>query len=230
MGAEQPLTTNSLRRIYQAAAGGTKIPLALELKKKIVAAEKQLEKAVQSESSIVPVSVEIISTIPTPAAEQAASESVKTNSQLEEITNKMVGTKTIVAPGARDAPKFNSNRPEELRRFLRQMEDLWKEADISDDSKKKEMLGKYADCGSEEEWAAFETYKDNYSWEQFKRELYENYPEAAEAERGTPQRLRQVCRDTREVSLGDTQALYAFRRKFQAEAKKLLVPPAVMSN
>jgi hypothetical protein len=36
--------------------------------------------------------------------------------------------KTMISPAARDAPKFSSNRPQELRRFLRLMEDLWKEA------------------------------------------------------------------------------------------------------
>ena len=157
---------------------------------------------------------------------------LKQEPQLEEprLVVKMTNHKNMVAPGTRDAPRFQSRRPEELRRFLRQMEDLWRDAEITDPRIKKQSLGKYADYESEEEWSAFRTYNDPHSWEDFKKELYDNYPEAAEAERGTPQRIREVCKDQNELELGDMQGLYAFRRKFMAEAKKLLVPPAVMSN
>ena len=69
-----------------------------------------------------------------------------------------------------------------------------------------------------------------YSWEEFKKELIENYPEAAEAERGTPARIRQICRDTKDIRLGDLAALYAFRRQFITEAKKLNKDPPAMAN
>ncbi|KAF8806711.1 hypothetical protein BYT27DRAFT_7102176, partial [Phlegmacium glaucopus] len=142
----------------------------------------------------------------------------------------MAGTKTMVAPGTRDAPKFSSKKPQELRRFLRQMEDLWKEAGIVDDEDKKTSIGKYADQESEEEWTALETHEQGHSWEEFKKELVENYPESAAAERGTPARIRQLCAETRNIRLGDLQALYAFRRAFMSEAKKLLKAPAAMAN
>ena len=142
----------------------------------------------------------------------------------------------MIAPSARDAPSFSSRRPHELRRFLRNMEDLYKEADIKDDEEKKASLGKYADQESEEEWSALETFQKGNTWDEFKDELMENYPEAAEAERGTPARIKQLCRDTMEkadrhgIRLGDLGALYAFRRAFMAEAKKLKVSPPAMSN
>jgi hypothetical protein len=147
-----------------------------------------------------------------------------------DMTLKMSTDKKIVAPGTRDAPKFQSKRPQELRRFVRLMEDLWREAGVIDDEVKKSMIGKYADQESEEEWSAFETYEKGHSWEEFKDELIENYPEAAAAERGTPARIRQLCSETREVRLGDLAALYTFRRAFLAEAKKLAKPPAAMAN
>src|SRR5271154_3116729 len=133
--------------------------------------------------------------------------------------------KAMIAPSARDAPKFSSRRPQELRRFVRWMEDLWKDAGITDDEEKKESLGKYADLDSEEEWKALENYPKGNSWEDFKKELIENYSEAAEAERGTPAKIKQICRDTRDISLGDLAALYAFRRQFMTEAKKLSQAP-----
>jgi hypothetical protein len=142
----------------------------------------------------------------------------------------MTKDRNMVLPGARDAPKFSSKKPYELRRFVRLMEDLWKEAGIIEDGVKKSSIGKYADQESEEEWAAFETFDSGHTWAEFREELIENYPEAAAAERGTPARIKQLCAETGKVQLGDLPALYAFRRAFMAEAKKLAKPPAAMAN
>jgi len=137
--------------------------------------------------------------------------------------------KRMVTPGSKDAPRFKSSKPEELRRFIRLMEDLWQNAGVTKDEVKKSMIGKYADQDSEEEWAAFESFDDG-SWEEFKAELIANYPEAAAAERGTPARIKQLCAETMKVRLGDMPALYSFRRAFMAEAKKLQKAPAAMGN
>src|SRR5277367_5148594 len=138
--------------------------------------------------------------------------------------------KSMIIPGSCDAPKFQSARPRELRRFIRQLEDLWKYAGIETDKEKKESIGKYADQESEEEWSALETYNIGYTWAEFKKELLYNYPEASAAERGTPARIRQIVRDADNIELGDTISLYSYRRAFLAEASKLRKPPVVMSN
>ena len=152
------------------------------------------------------------------------------NSQTTEIIPLKMGNKTMITPGARDALKFSSKKPQEIRRFLRQMEDLWREAGIIDDAEKKEGLGKYADHESEEEWKALENYESGNTWEEFKNELIFNYPEAAAAEHGTPARLKQMCGEAKGIQLGDLTTLYAFQRSFLAEAKKLTKLPVAMSN
>lgn len=152
------------------------------------------------------------------------------DSQTNRNLSTMVEKKQMIGPGSRDAPKFLSSRPRELRRFIRQLEDLWKEAGIEKDEEKKESLGKYADQESEEEWKALDTYGAGYTWEEFKQEILENYPEAAAAERGTPARIRQIVRDADGIEMGDSSKLYAYRRAFLAEANKLMKPPQVMSN
>ena len=139
-------------------------------------------------------------------------------------------SKAMIAPGTRDALRLSSKKPQELQQFLRIMEDLWQEAGIVDDDVKKTMVGKYANQESEEEWTALEMYEAGHSWTEFKDELIENYPEAAAAERGTPARIRQLCSETRDIRLGNLVALYAFHRAFMAEVKKLVKPPAAMSN
>lgn len=136
----------------------------------------------------------------------------------------------MIPPGSKDAPRFKSDKPEELRRFIREMEDLWSYANVTKDDQKKSMIGKYADRDSEEEWSAFKSFGKDYTWKEFKEDLIRNYPEAAAAERGTPARIRQLCKGTAKIRLGDMPALYAFRRAFGAEAKKLLVKPPAMAN
>ena len=152
------------------------------------------------------------------------------NSQSKEtITSTEMSDKRMVLPGSKDAPRFKASQPEELRRFIRRMEDLWTSAGITSDDEKKAMIGKYADRDSEEEWYAFDSFEKG-TWEEFKEELISNYPEAAAAERGTPARIRQICAETSKIRLGDMPALYRFRRAFMAEAKKLRQPPEAMSN
>src|SRR5271156_67942 len=67
-------------------------------------------------------------------------------------------------------------------------------------------------------------------WDDFKKEILENYPEASAAERGTPGRIRQIVKETDGIELGGTSKLYAYRRAFLAEANKLKKPPTVISN
>ena len=151
------------------------------------------------------------------------------DSQTNRKLSTMGDRKQMVVPGTRDAPKFSSSKPRELRRFLRQLEDLWKEAGIESDEEKKESLGKYADQESEEEWRALDAYSEG-TWDDFKKEILENYPEASAAERGTPARIRQIVKEADGIELGETTKLYTYRRAFLAEASKLKKPPAVMSN
>ena len=199
------------------------------LKRRIEDANKQLE-SVNEDLVVEPDPVDKESAVASGSKPDPESEPELSNPQTSEDIFKMVDKKAMVLPGSRDAPKFSSARPKELRRFIRQMEDLWKEAGIISDKEKKESLGKYADQESEEEWSALETYGPGHTWEEFRQEILDNYPEASAAERGTPSRIRSIVQEADHIEMGDTTRLYAYRRAFQAEANKLLKKPAVMSN
>jgi hypothetical protein len=147
----------------------------------------------------------------------------------EDSTSKRV-YKPMISPTAKDAPKFKRSEPEELSRFIDIMESLWANAGIENEDEKKHSLGKYADKKTEDQWKAFETYGAGHTWEEFKEELLDNYPEAAESERGTPRRLKELCKKEKGIRMGDLSTLHAFRREFVSEAKKLGKEPAVMSN
>ncbi|SJL18622.1 uncharacterized protein ARMOST_22219 [Armillaria ostoyae] len=102
-------------------------------------------------------------------------------------------TQKMPRPTSRDAPKFDSDEPENLRRFLGQMEDLFSDYSITDDDEKKKKLVRYTDARTEEEWQALEEY-DNGTFAEFKEAVLKNYPEAADAETGTWERLTRISR------------------------------------
>lgn len=209
-----PLTEHSLSKI---ARRGVPIAKRVLDPQKTISDEQRQKKILEAEGQL---------------KQQSESSKIKTNSQTEEIIPvKMTGgDRKMVAPGTKDAPKFSSRKPTELRRFLNRMEDLWESAGVTDDEEKKKSVGKYADQDSEEEWGAFEKFAHGNSWEEFKEELLENYPEAAAAARGTPARIREVCSEYRNIRLGDLVTLYQFRRAFLVEAKKLTKEPRIVSN
>jgi hypothetical protein len=203
------------RKTFNSQLAGTEILDFNKAKKPVSTAERDRElKDLERQSAL-----------------KAKFKSMSSNSQPKDNTPpKVVMERKMPAPGTRDAPRFSSEKPEGLRRFIRLMEDLWKESSVATDEVKKSMIGKYADQDSEEEWKAFKTFEAGHSWKEFKDELIENYPEAAAAERGTPARIRQLCAETSKVRLGDMPALYAFNRAFMAEARKLRKPPEAMAN
>ncbi|KAK0454184.1 uncharacterized protein EV420DRAFT_1645061 [Desarmillaria tabescens] len=115
-------------------------------------------------------------------------------------------TQKMPRPTSRDAPKFDSDEPENLRHFLGQMEDLFSDYSITDDDKKKKKLVRYTDAHTEEEWQALDEYTSG-TFTEFKEAVLKNYPEAADAETGTWERLT-----------------------FLTEAKKLQKPPVLVTN
>ncbi|EDR06400.1 uncharacterized protein LACBIDRAFT_328727 [Laccaria bicolor S238N-H82] len=70
-----------------------------------------------------------------------------------------------------------------------QMEDLFAEYGINSDVEKKKKLGKYTDQQTEFEWKAFKTFEDG-SFDEFKKALIADYPDAGNAGKGTLTGLR----------------------------------------
>lgn len=135
----------------------------------------------------------------------------------------------IPAPGARDAPFFKSEVPSELNRFIRRMEDLYAKHSITDAEEMIRELGKYADARTELEWQALPSYGGK-DWKAFRKEVIEEYEEASDEERGSLKRLDKLCKLHTPVDIDELGDLQALKRGFNAEAKKLLVAPAVLSN
>ena len=132
-------------------------------------------------------------------------------------------------PQSRDAPSFDAEKPGELVRFISRMEDLYKKYGVTDDKEKIEMLGKYADAKSENEWCYLKAYK-GADFTKFKKELVNSYPEAADQERGSLKKLVRLCKEHKGIDQTDLAELKSLVRGFVAEVGKLQEPPALLSN
>lgn len=132
-------------------------------------------------------------------------------------------------PGTSQAPSFEENRPGELLRFLDRLETAFEAAGITDATEKKKQSGKYADQNTEEQWKSLDSYAAG-TWAEFKAEILASYPEVSSVKNGSVDNLLKICEAHRFVSAGDQKKLLSLKRKFVAEGKKLLEPPAIISN
>ena len=70
----------------------------------------------------------------------------------EEVVN--MAPKNMPSPYARDAPRFNSDKPKELNRYIWRLEELFTKHGVNEDKDKIRYLGTYADVRTEKEWEA----------------------------------------------------------------------------
>lgn len=131
--------------------------------------------------------------------------------------------------GSKEAPKFNPEEPAELLRYIAQVEEIY-EGKTPDKAVKKKGLCKYVPSVTEQEWMAFDTFDNEFSYEKFKEEVINSYPEAAMLEKGSLARLEQICRENQRIGPKDLKTLLSFKRAFTMEAKKLQKPPTLVEN
>ena len=93
--------------------------------------------------------------------------------------------------GLKEAPKFNPDEPAELLRYITQVEEIWGGKTIDKKGMKKGLC-KYAPSTTEQEWVVFDTYDEEFSYENFKEEIINSYPEVAMLEKGSLVCLEQI--------------------------------------
>lgn len=139
------------------------------------------------------------------------------------------------ACGARDAPRFDQEKPRELLRFFKNLEDQFKRNNIVDSQEKKEFAGRYADVDTEIDWKGMRSYAVGKTWEEHREEIIASYPEASGLSKGSLKNLERLCKENRRLSRQDISELTAFKRKFQSEVSRLESttpnsPPSIVSN
>lgn len=146
--------------------------------------------------------------------------------ELKSDSDKMSSeSRTKGMPNRRDnkAPSYDKNRPEELLRYIEDVEKELLRAGVVADQEKKDWLRHYADQRSADEWTVLETYpSDGGSFADFKEELVSHYPEATDSLEGSIARLDKLCAKSRPLTIDNLSTVLEFIRGFKFEGRKLL--------
>lgn len=140
-----------------------------------------------------------------------------------------MATPRMPANSSRDAPKFDPEKPEELIRFFKLVEDLFKTCQIQDVKEKKDYAGRYTDSQTEREWQGMEHFEKG-TWEEWKKEIISSYPAASSLISGSLRALKEVCAMHRGLTMNDVAEVKSLKRKFNAESKKLVEKSSIISN
>lgn len=144
-------------------------------------------------------------------------------------SNPKMSSNDMPSPDTRDAPKFHYEKPRELNRFIRRVEELFEKHGVKLDTDKIKYLGAYADARTEREWEAMSSSASG-NFAMFKKEIIESYPEANDEMRGSMIELKRIINCYSNLMPEDLVQLQAYRRAFTAEAKKLQADPPLLSN
>jgi len=165
--------------------------------------------------------------VPLPVPEEPDTDNFVDAVEPEDSVN--MPSKDMPSPYARDAPKFSSEKPEELNRYIRRLEELFTKYAIEDDLEKIRYLGAYADARTEKEWEAMASF-DEGVFANHKKEIVDSYPEASNEARGSMKELKRVRDSYSGITCQDLTRFQAYKRAFVAEAKRLQTEPALLSN
>lgn len=129
-------------------------------------------------------------------------------------------------PGEKNAPSFDTEKPEELGRFFDRVEDWFQEEEIDDDEEKKKKIVRYLDADSEVQWKAFTKFATG-TFEEFKAQVMASYPAAEEVMKGSVAALKRKIKRIGPVTTDDRDELLSLIRIMTAEVMKLkrITPP-----
>ena len=128
-------------------------------------------------------------------------------------------------PNRRDnkAPSYDKARPEELLRYIEDVEREMERVGVVDDQTQKDWIRHYADQRSSDEWTVLETYPPGTgTYDEFKEELVSHYPEATDSLEGSIVRLDKLCAKSKPLTTENLSAMLEFIRGFKFEGRKLL--------
>lgn len=136
---------------------------------------------------------------------------------------------TMPRRNSREAPRFSSEKPNEILRFFTACEELFSECGVTDPKKKKEHVCSYADYESEEEWRILDKFASG-TYEEWKKEVLEQYAEAENLVNGTLHNITALTKKFRGLGVGDTAEFMQLKRRWVVESAKLQQDPPLLSN
>jgi hypothetical protein len=142
----------------------------------------------------------------------------------------VTSTRKMPKPGEKNAPVFDTEKPEELGRFFERMEDWYIDENIDSDAEKKRRIVRYLDADSESQWKALSSFMDG-TFEEFKAEVLASYPKAEDVMKGSVSALRKKIKRLGPIEADDRDELLALIRIITAEVLKLKkISPPIHTN
>jgi len=133
-------------------------------------------------------------------------------------------------PGEKNAPTFDTEKPEELGRFFERVEDWFAEDGIVDDEEKKKKIVKYLDADSEIQWKAFSKFGKG-SFMEFREQVMASYPKAEDVMKGSVTALKKRIKKLGPIDVDERDDLLSLIRIMTAEVAKLkTIQPAIHTN
>jgi hypothetical protein len=139
-------------------------------------------------------------------------------------------TRKMPKPGEKNAPTFDTDKPEELGRFFERMEDWFADEGINDDLDKKRRIVRYLDPDSESQWKALSKFEDG-TFDEFQTQVMASYPKAEEILKGSVTALKRKIQGIGPVAPRERDDLLTLIRIMTAEVLKLKkIKPPIHTN
>jgi len=121
--------------------------------------------------------------------------------------------KTMPARGHATAPKFISSQPRELPRYFNELNNLFQDANITDEGIKKAQACRYVDIDESELWQVLPEYTNN-SYDKWKNAVLTLYPGAMEDCKWSMADLDQLLGSTSHMGIMNLDEYAEYYRKF----------------
>ena len=130
----------------------------------------------------------------------------------------------------RNALSFKGDA-DELAWYFDTLEDIFKKAGATTDEDKKYVALHYCDSKTKRQWNAMPT-AESGTWDEFKAEIRESYPEFKAWERGSVAALERYVRGVsrKAIEMSDLTSYQEYLRNFRAHVGQLLKEPVRISN
>jgi len=121
--------------------------------------------------------------------------------------------KTMPARGHATAPKFISSQPRELPRYFNELNNLFQDANITDEGIKKAQACRYVNIDESELWQVLPEYTNN-SYDEWKKAVLTLYPGAMEDHKWSMADLDQLLGSTSRMGIMNSDEYAEYYRKF----------------
>ena len=116
------------------------------------------------------------------------------------------------------APSYDRNHPEELLRYIKDVEKEMICAGVVSDQDKKDWLRHYTNQHSSDKWTVLGTYPTGHdTYNDFKKELVSHYSEATDSLEGSIAHLDKLCTKSKPLTTENLSVMLEFFRGFKFE-------------